>query len=297
MNSENFIKFVKYFNAFEWLKENRPEATVSTYGFEGYQDDKAKRFRDNIRLGIEKSKIFEVPDDIKKLLCLTDTPNKNEEVHLPFPVVFIDVHFTKEELAELGIDIEAPEMIGIMFREGILISHKEEVVGKDLNITMLSGQTNGETWFDNFNKNWNINKEFKDHKCEILENPTTDKKAREFIHKFTLNFLNFLNNPEVEYVEHIRSAKNRERRAKNGKAIIPSTFTIRVTGKLREYIDEAVAGEHWNYNYRFWVRGHFRDLVSERYTQKKRIWILPFIKGKGVLVEKSYTLKNTGETK
>jgi len=139
------------------------------------------------------------------------------------------------------------------------------------------------------------NEEYKnqDHKIFISENSTTDKKAREFVHKFFLNFLNFLNNPEVEYVEHIRSDKNRERREKAGKPVIPSSFIIRVYGKLREYIDEAVRGASWTYNYRFWVRGHFRDLVSKRYIHQKRIWILPFVKGKGVLIEKSYKVQIT----
>jgi hypothetical protein len=78
---------------------------------------------------------------------------------------------------------------------------------------------------------------------------------------------------------------------KTGKPIIPSTMTIRVTGKLKIYIDELVHGANWHFNYRFWVRGHFRQLVSDKYKEKKRIWILPYIKGKGILVEKIYNLK------
>lgn len=297
MNSENFICFVKTFNQFEWAKENHPEATLSAYGYDKElskklneaDGGKALKFRGNIRNGIEKAKIFEIEDDIKKLLCLTETPIKNDEIKLPFEVVFIDVKFTKEELSELGIEINADEIIGIIGREGVLQSSDGIKVGKDLNICMLS-RKDGEDWFEDFNKNCNLEEQYQDFNLKIVEISTTDKKARDFVHKFFLNFLNFMNNPEVEYVEHTRSAKSRERRAKKGLPVIPSSMSIRVTGKLKEYIDEASSGANWTYNYRFWVRGHFRDLVSERYLEKKRIWILPYIKGKGVLIDKTYTI-------
>lgn len=292
MNSENFIYFVKAFRDYEWAKENHPEVIKDSYGNDEYTDEinktdgQALRFRSNINSGINDARIFEVDDDVKKLLCLTTTPIKNDEIKLPFRTIFVDIKFTREELADLGIEIKADEIIGMLVKEGILVNDGK-IYGKDLNLCMLTKQE-GDVWFDTFNKNCNINEEYKDFNLKIIENETTDAKARDFVHKFFLNFLNFMNNPEVEYVEHIRSAKNRERRAKTGKPIIPSSFTIRVSGKLREYIDEARRGEGWTYGYRFWVRGHFRDLKSERYINKKRIWILPFIKGKGVLVEKSY---------
>lgn len=303
MKCINFIRFVKSFEAFEWAKENMPETTISFYGDDemslnqNEKDKRALNFRGGIRNAIEKAKLFELDDEIKKLLCLTETPNKNDDIFLPFDFIFIDVNFTKEELKGFGIEIDAEELTGILVKEGVLTLNEKEIVGRDLNITMLSSQNNGEVWFDTFNKNCNVNEKYQKYRIKIIENKTTDKKARNFLHKFVLNFLNFLNNPEVEYIEHLRSEKNRERRVKQGKPIIPSSFTIRITGKLRGYIDEMGRGEHWNYNYRFWVRGHFRDLVGKRYKEKKRIWILPFIKGKGVLIEKSYELKNRNITR
>jgi len=294
MNSENFIFFTKRFMQFDWAKENAPELTISRYGDGSINeaDDNGARFRQNISSGIRNAKIFEVNDEIKKLLCLTDTPKNNDEIHLPFGKIFLDVSFTKEELKEMGIDIASERIVGILAGEGELVNGDGIKVGTDLNFSILSEIENGEVWFDTFNKNFNLYEKYKKFSTKVQECNLTDKLAREFVHKFLLNFLNFLNNPEVEFVEHLRSTKNQERRAKQGKAIIPSTMTIKVSGKLKEYIDEAVRNECWTYGYRFWVRGHFRQLSSERYTDKKRIWILPYIKGKGVLVEKTYALEN-----
>lgn len=179
MNSENFIKFSRAFGAFEWARKNNPEQIISL-------QQTSSEFNKNIAHGISHCKIFEISDDIKRLLCLTDPPNRNDEVFLAFPNIFIDVMFTKEELLELGIEIEAKEIIGILFSEGKLvheIPNKEgmidvEVVGKDLNITIASLQKNDEFWFDNFNKNMSIIDRFKDTELDIKENPTTDKKAR-----------------------------------------------------------------------------------------------------------------------
>lgn len=46
------------------------------------------------------------------------------------------------------------------------------------------------------------------------------------------------------------------------------------------------------YSHKFWVRGHFRWLRAERYGENigKKLWIAPFIKGKGVMLHKEYDL-------
>lgn len=291
MNSENFIKFAEQFRLFDFYKDNYPEMTQSLYGSKNFKDDEAVHFRSNIRDSLAKAKIFEINDEIKKLLCLTNTPIENDEIKIPFEVIFLDVSFTREELEDFGISIKADEIIGITFREGILKGRETKQVGKNLRITMMSLNAKKDIWFDTFNKNHNIDEEYKDFKLQVMENPTTDKIARDFIHKFVLNFLNFLNNPEVEYREHKRSTKNIERRKKQGKPIIPSTFTVRINGKLKLYIDEISRGNKFHFSHRFWVRGHFRTLSSKRYKEKKRIWILPYIKGEGILFDKSYKIK------
>jgi hypothetical protein len=92
MNSEHFIKFVKYFGEFCYNRKYNPEAILSF----GRQSDE---FINSIKTSLANCKVFEISDETKKLLALTDPPNKNDEVKLPFPFIFLDVSFTKEELA------------------------------------------------------------------------------------------------------------------------------------------------------------------------------------------------------
>lgn len=295
MNCENYIKFHNFFKIFDTYKEKNIPKTKSFYGIEGHNDNNAIEFRQNIRQGLSQCKIFEVTDSIKRLLVLTRTPKINEGLNLPYDSVFIDVSFTKEELEDCGVDIDAERIIGILFGKGTLIDTDGMIVGEDLRITMLSENFKIDKdyplWFDSFNKNANLVDEYKDKEVEVLENPTTDKKAREFIYRFVLNFLNFVNNPEIEIVENVRSEKNQERRLKKGLPIIPSSSIIILNGKLKQYVSDLENNPQWHYNYRFWVKGHYRNLRSDKYKEKKRLWILPFVKGQGVLIEKRYLLK------
>lgn len=294
-NCENFVKFANFFKIFNYYKEEKPNMTKSLYGFEGFKDDSAKNFRLNIEKGIKNCKIFEIEDSIKRLLILTKTPINNEELYYPFDTIFLDVNFTKEELKEYGIDIIAEEIIGILFTKGSLVREDGFEVGEDLNITMLSKNffvdKEYPLWFDSFNKRPNLKDEYKNYKFKIYDNPTTDKNAKEFIYRFVLNFINFVNNPEIEIIENKRSEKNQERRIKRGLPIIPSSSTIILTGKLKYYVQEIQNNPSWHYNYRFWVKGFFRNLRSDKYKEKKRIWLMPFIKGKGILIEKTYILR------
>lgn len=302
MNAKNYLTFVKCLDIMIAQESVNP-SKIKHFGNSG------ESFYGNITKGITKSRIFEIDEDIKKLLALTDPPNKNDDVNLPFPYVFLDISFTKEELKELGIKIKAKQLIGILFTEGHLVynqkkdkkmlqikegqkPNKEIEAGRGLRITMLSIQDNDEGWFDTFTENINLEEPFKSYKITVKKNPTTDPKMRDFVHKFAINFLNFLHNPEVQYVEHIRSKKNMERRIRKRKPIIPNTNSIKISGVLKRYVDQMNERGEMHYSYRFWVRGHFRTYKSTKYKEMrgKKQWILPFVKGKGILVEKKYKL-------
>jgi hypothetical protein len=287
MNCENFIRFSNAFKAFKWASENRPDWVTST--------SENTNFYENIENGLKSCKIFNIEDSIKKLLCLTNPPNINDgvdEIRLPFNVIFIDVEFTQEELVNLGIDIDAKNIVGIVVREGTLIDEKtKEVKGKDLNITISSLQSNDTYWFDTYNKNMKLDVKEGNVKWSVKENETSDKRARDFIHKFVINFLNFINEREVEIFEHKRSEQNMTRRAKKGMVVLPSSLTVNIYGKLKKYVDSLVGGEKFHYNYSFWIRGHWRTYRAPRFKNKKRAWVLPHVRGKGVLIEKTYKLK------
>ena len=307
MNSEHFVKYVEYWKAHKKALVEHPETVFTKYNVKGEKNTLDTQFVSEMGFALEQAKVFEVDDDQKKLLSLTDAPMKNDEINLPFDTIFLDVSFSKKELEELGVVTkEAEEIVGIMIRKSELVSVKGcafhttptnskkcqnkgvgASMGTALRFSIMSLMGDEALW-DTFSRNINLYPEDEGDLLTHEDNPVVDKKVAKFIHKFFLSFLNFLNNPEVEYVEHKRSDKNRERREKKGLPVIPSSFSIKIDGKLREYIDEMRRGEGWDYSHRFWVRGHFRDLTSPRYSEKKRIWILPYIKGKGVLIDKTY---------
>lgn len=334
MNAKHYVDFVKYAKGFEYNYKTNPDYVTS----EGRSTDK---FIMNIMAGIKKSHIFEIDDDIKKLLALTTTPNKNDDINLPFPYIFLDVGFTKKELNDLGINTKkTDEIIGIMVTTGNLVYggddtfkkamikkmnemldnetidwHSEDMkkylkeikvvehnmmnsdelsVGKALRITMCSILNNGQFWFDTYNKNFNLNPLVSDWNLKVEEIKTTDKKSKEFVHKFVINFLNFLYDPEIEYYEVKRSKKSQERREKQGKVVIPSTNKIIVKGELKRAINSiSSSGALGHYSHRFWVRGYYKKYTDERYVNMKgKIqYVLPYVKGEGVLIEKTYRLE------
>jgi hypothetical protein len=289
MNSEYFIDFVNKFRSFEYARKTLPSTTELNI----VHSKNPNFYWECMHEAIDNAKVFNINDNIKKLLCLTDTPAKNDDIKLPYPFMFLDVKFTKEELASYGIEINHKNIIGILFKEGTIANSKGDILGKDLNITFLS-ETDEKIWFDTFGKNFNFFHDEEELKKRLVNTEVSDEKARDFAHRFVLNFLNFLNNPDIEYVEHKRSEANIKRRLKQGKPIIPSTCSITITGKLKIYIDEIISRGDFEYSHMFWVRGHYRRLRADRYIKKKILWILPFIKGSGVLIEKEYEVKQQG---
>jgi len=256
------------------------------------------KFIDNITDGLLECKIVEVNDDIKKLLSLTTPPNKNDEVHFPHKTMFFNVKFEKEEMAQLGIDIGYENIIGIMIKEGQMFSSTtNKVVGKDLRITILSLETGKEhgIQFDTFNKNVNItDEELKDRNVTILSPDDTNPKAREFIHTFVLNCLNFINDPEVEWKIIDADAHQNAKRLKKKKFPIPRRYIVELKGKIVRYINDLHESGGWEVGHRFWVRGHWRVLRSERFkdARNKRIWISPHIRGKNILIDKKYKMES-----
>jgi len=303
MNAEHWLKFNKFAMEFMFNHERNPDLVLST-------GNSSKAFIENITCGLKYSHVFEVGDTLKKLLMMTEPPNKNDDIPLPFPFFFLDCEFTKEELAEVGITIKAKSIVGALVTRGDLILKNEKKeyqemldqgtavkMGHAMRTTTFSLMPDGEGWFDTFNTNINLVENALDLNATVLENPTSDPRAKKFIHKFVINFLNFIHNPEVELIEHKRSEKSIARRKKEGKVPISTTTQIKVNGTLKKYIDMVESeGQMMNFGYRFWVRGHYRRLMSDRYKEKKVIFIPPFIKGKGILVEKFYSVKKKGNT-
>jgi len=236
---------------------------------------------------LEDANLFEIDDKTKWILQMTN--NEIFERKMPYPKVCID--------CDLKID-------DLWFR-GFLIN------------------TEGYTWTywgkkDLICTNFLIFNTFSNEKEKIEEyfkkdiKKSTIKKLKMFI----CSFFDFLNNPEVRIIQVERGEKNRQRRIKAGKEPLPPSSKIKITGTLKTYL-EKVEFSGSNFNYRFWVRGHFmrfwdkkrfaklyyklkmNDLPKEYYvddrirhhTQILMKWKKPFIKGSGVLVTKRYEVK------
>ena len=252
-----------------------------------HEHKKTKELFNNINLGLEMAHIFEIDTIIKRYLTLNKPPQTKEfykRVTLPFKVMFLDVEINKDDY-DLGVD----KIMGVMITETPIIAQKEDTKGIK---------------FDKIGMGYRVHylcedqgKYFIDEFKIIIDSDTKvpifydDKVAQRFLKEFIMNLLVFINDREIQIIERKRSAKNVERRAREGKPPLPDSSFIRLTGTLRKYIDsigDRLSGH--KYSHKFWVRGHMRYLKAERYKQKKGQWIKiePFIKGEGVLVERVY---------
>jgi len=311
---KNFTRFASLFHSYSQAME---------VGLARDKGASGPLFEQGIKTSLKKCHLFEVTTDIKRLLALTNCPNKNEDFNLPFPIIFIDVGFKHDEMKKLGIDIGYTEIIGIIASkaylyteeanrqlqelaerhedfDGIELQHELEKIHKPLGtglritICYLDKKADYSVGFDTYNANINIADEYEDLKLKIKKIDDTHPMARKFCHLFVLNFLNFLYDTRVKIVKVHRDEKRNFKRIKQGKQPIPDRSLIKLTGDLKIYTDNLKKDKRtWEYSYSWWVRGHYRVLRDPDYWGKKagtRIFIPPYIKGKGVLVSKKYTI-------
>lgn len=248
-------------------------------------------------------KHFEIEDDVKEMLLRTRAPKK-PDLHLPFEYLFLDCKMRKDELLRMNIHLDTDEIRGIMVRFGDILywskEEKPEVVGKDLRLSVCSIDEGNDEHFvsvTTFSSNIEI---WLDRGKVDLDAPSAiSLNDQKIVRDFVVNFLYFLNNPEVKYVYHERSEKNIQRRIREHKPILPSSYSITITGQTLRYLDEVRAGLRMECQYAFDVRGHYRQLQSPFYKQKRgvRIWVSHFVKGKdkGFIVEKYYDLDNKNQ--
>jgi hypothetical protein len=120
--------------------------------------------------------------------------------------------------------------------------------------------------------------------------PEYEKNLHKFIRNYISNLHNFINHPEIEIIT--KSYYNNEQRVKRGQTKIPTKCYVNITGKLKKYIDETTANNEkaWELGHKFWVRGHWMEFRDECYKNMKgkKKWVLPYIKGKGELINKEY---------
>lgn len=113
---KNFTRFASYFA--DYVHAGR---RVDDFGVSG------SFFKESLTRAILKTHVFEISDDVKRLLAMTKTPKNNDMIKLPFNVIFLDVGFKKEEMEKLGVDIGYNEIVGIMVTESIIMRHPQEL--------------------------------------------------------------------------------------------------------------------------------------------------------------------------
>jgi len=260
---------------------------------------------------LQRCKIFEINNNLKRLLLLTKCPKSNEKVRLPFPATFIDVDFSKDEVMQLlGIKIPFERLEGLLVTEENL-SIPKDIPKKDGEVLITPKMAKGgkvagrvityEFYCDEIDDG-DLFHGFKTFREDLdviseYENRVTIRKtyvkgeSRKLIHEFVLNLLNFINDPEVELVDIPADKEKNIKRIKKNKFPISDRIVIKLNGYLREYIDKTNKQKNlWHYSHRFWVRGHWRTLRDEKWGKKQgdRIWIAPYIKGKGILINRKY---------
>lgn len=235
---------------------------------------------------LNDAELFEI--DNKTLIILMLTDNQIFERKLPYPHIVLDCN----------LNIDNIWFKGFFFTKETMWTYW--------------GNTDG------FCDNPLIIKPFNEEH-DLLEKSFGDKLKKSTIRKikvFICNFIDFLNNPEVKVIRFVRSKKNRERRIRDGKEPLPSANKIIVRGELKQYL-EKLSESDFTYNYRFWVRGHYKrfwnkkrynnlyDLLERNQLPSKyyvdnnirlndkiiMIWNKPFVKGSGVLISKRYEVK------
>jgi len=251
-----------------------------------------KEIYDIFSPAINNSKVFEIDDSIVQVLHNTES----KETESPFQDVIIDC----------DLKIFDRNYHGIHIGEYVTDSENKNVKKDIVYRAIISIYTR----FNEELEEREFQFDFFDLDSVFKQSDKLDKYQKG-IKNFVFSFLNFINEPEVEVIERPFNPKNNERRKSRGLISLPPQKTIRVTGLLKEYLGKIEQGLKIQYNYRFWVRGHYlhfrnkkrfhrlyaleENKLREKGYQTKNgvliIWKKPFIKGEGILLDKIYLVK------
>lgn len=278
---------------------------LSKIGFEktAYLDKKSIPYllKEEISKTLENPKIFKIDSDIVNILSKTDV--EIGYTPAPFKDVFIDAEIPINEnviLQGLAIqdygpskDIEDKKYYG---------QFSDREYKGILSIYFRALEKREGKWLDYYGGTMipthifkpDYNKDISEFKYEL-----DSQKFKEQIGLFVLAFLNFINNPEIEIVHRERTDKKIESvYEKKGKIINKEDYYIKLTGKVRKYVDDFNQDNEkisrGGITHASIVRGFFRTYTSEVYVnlKGKRVWIAPFVRGLGEIREKQYLVSD-----
>ncbi len=242
---------------------------------------------------LSESKYFEVPDNIN--LLLQNTSNEIKKIRLPFFYVFLDTKLVVYDKTFYCLQIQdRTQLREIAIQKGLDVKN----IPKGIDILTFWETSEGVGW----------------NKIELYEKDRN--KYHNKIREYVLNFVDFVNNEEVKLMFRERTEKNIQRRIQKGRIPLPSFNKIYLVGYLAKYLNKLETQElGTRFTHRFWVRGHYRRFLDKKkykklYEQYKKgelnnfegkkyniekgflkIWVLPYIKGEGMLIEKRYKLE------
>jgi len=293
-------KMINYMKTYRITQALAQASDRGLVAYTSYSPEDAKKDYLTALILLQEAKVFELDEEITKLLTLTK--NKVRPTRLPFPVVFIE---TELELPDIwiktieGIRKTTVKYLGFLLVESVPITTRDGVtVQIDFrgewkhnypNIYIYS-VTEDEAGIGHlkisFYKDYDPLKEQREREYKLW------RKERNQIRNFIMNFLDFLHDPEVQYVEISRSQKSRMKRIRKGLVPLPPSSIVTVKGTLKRYLEQLRTGRSFTYSHRFWVRGHWRHFHHPRFKNMrgKRIWIPPYVKGSGILIDKRYRL-------
>ena len=224
------------------------------------------------------SHIFMLEPKIIEKLLMTD--NKIYFRNLPFEIVYFETELRLGDNTIYGLLLSEFQNTMHIFFNGI--SDHEEGWFQD---SYMIPET----------------ERYKQHRPEEMERQPYSPYKQQIL-TLVCNLIDFITQPEVEIVVVERTKEQNAKRIEKGQAPIPPIHYVHVTGKLKIYLDNLEKQENldFHYRHRFWVRGHWRTLRNEnRYKSHTgtKIWIAPFIKGEGLLIENLYKIKENDHRK
>lgn len=233
-------------------------------------------------------KIIQIDEDLMPLL--EDTKPDYEELHLPYPAMFVNHQFNIGKFRINGFLLADMDEFRKM---GFQIESRGE---HDSHIRVLSVTLNQDGYefysiepLEEFQKNAEDRKHFADNQQEYKDMI----EGAKLISKLSANLITTINNNqkdiEIAYVNY--SAEQNAKRVKRGKMPHRDKLVLRLGGKLKIYASlyKKARGE---IQVRFFVRGHWFHFKSDRYVNKKgqKTWIYPFYKGEDKLIELHHSI-------
>ena len=300
--------------------ETRPES-ISTIG------EPESIFVKSMEVSFGRAKPFTLNEDLKEMLIRTDGTKEIDKI--PFDDIFIDVHFDVSGFKERQFDFLITDVYGILISKvkggyvtdanNITDAMQEKVKGdiffskkvspetKEKSVAFLNGLEGYKVYILAVDKDENDIKGYGFNTINIVNKgdiykdwnatvSTHQPKIRNFILNFLSNFFNLVNHEDsdFEFVEKEYSPAKNKRRMRQGGLPVPKSRVIVPVGQLRQYINKMKDNPAFSYTHRWWVRGHWRILRDKkRFKEKagKKMWIKPFIKGQGILIDKQYEVK------